>query len=162
VTDTRDRDDAGRGVVVFRHLEAEDLDQIEVLEHELFGPDAWTREGFEAELFQPETREYVVGVEGDRIVAYGGIMCVPPVADIMTIGVVRDHEGRGFGRQLLGLLIEAARTRGAEDVLLEVRESNERARRLYELNGFTPIHVRTKYYRDGSDAVIMQKVLNHG
>ncbi len=147
--------------VVFRHLTVEDLDQIEQLEHELFGADAWPREGFEAELFQPETREYFAGVADGRILAYGGIMCVPPVADIMTIGVVEDAQGQGLGRHLLGLLLDAAAARGAEDVLLEVREGNERAQRLYELSGFRQIHVRKKYYRDGADAVIMQKVLSH-
>ena len=142
--------------VEFRLLEIDDLDEILELERLLFGADAWPRSSFEGELFQPQTREYLVGVAGGRIVAYGGIMCVPPVADIQTIGVVPEWQGRGLGRRLLELLLEACVRRGAEDVLLEVRSDNPRAQELYERRGFERIHVRRRYYRDGADALIMK------
>lgn len=148
--------------IAFRLMDAEDLERIMELEDELFGEDAWPRSAFQAELFQPETREYWVGEvrtgpEGGReIAAYGGVMCVPPVADIQTIGVARSAQGRGAGRRLLEILIDAARRRAAEDILLEVREDNARARELYARRGFREIHVRKRYYRGGEDAVIMQ------
>lgn len=150
--------------IEFRLMDAEDLERIMELEDELFGEDAWPRSAFEAELFQPETREYWVGEvregpdggDGREIAAYGGVMCVPPVADIQTIGVARSFQGRGAGRRLLEILIDAARRRAAEDVLLEVREDNARARSLYRRRGFREIHVRKRYYRGGQAAVIMQ------
>ncbi|GAA1351028.1 ribosomal protein S18-alanine N-acetyltransferase [Falsarthrobacter nasiphocae] len=147
---------AAAGAARWRHLRTDDLDEIMGLEDQLFGADAWPRDGFEAELLQPETREYVAAEAGGRIIAYGGIMCVPPIADIQTIGVAREAQGRGLGRALLRRLVEASRARGAEDILLEVREDNAPARALYESEGFSQIHVRKRYYRDGCDALIMQ------
>jgi len=43
-------------------------------------------------------------------------------------------------------------------VLLEVREGNEGARRLYRLYGFREIGKRRGYYADtGEDAIIMER-----
>jgi ribosomal-protein-alanine N-acetyltransferase len=40
--------------------------------------------------------------------------------------------------------------------LLEVRKSNEPARRLYEAAGFSVSGERVAYYADGEDAVLMR------
>ena len=57
---------------------------------------------------------------------------------------------------MVSLLTEAA-NRGAEQIFLEVRQSNTPARALYEKNGFTAIGLRKKYYKDPvEDAVLMQ------
>ena len=46
------------------------------------------------------------------------------------------------------------------EVVLEVREDNPRARRLYLRHGFTEIGIRRGYYQpSGVDAVVMRKVL---
>jgi ribosomal-protein-alanine N-acetyltransferase len=89
-------------------------------------------------------------------VGYAGLMCIEPIADVQTIAVVPEQEGRGIGSALLTRLIDEARRRRAADVLLEVREDNPRAQQLYVRFGFEQIHVRRKYYRDGVDALIMR------
>ncbi|MEN2745415.1 ribosomal protein S18-alanine N-acetyltransferase [Sinomonas halotolerans] len=137
-----------------------DVPEVHALERLLFPVDAWPEHMFREELAQPETRRYIVAEEraeeGTRIVAYAGLMCVPPIADVQTIAVVPDREGRGIGSVVLAELIEEARRRGAADVLLEVRADNPRAQELYGRFGFVQIHVRRGYYRDGVDALIMQ------
>ena len=87
---------------------------------------------------------------------YAGLMCIEPIADVQTIAVVPEFEGRGIGSALLTRLIGRSRRRGAQDVLLEVREDNPRAQQLYVRFGFEQIHVRRRYYRDGVDALIMR------
>ncbi|WP_262106313.1 ribosomal protein S18-alanine N-acetyltransferase [Arthrobacter sp. Marseille-P9274] len=134
-----------------------DLAAVEELERALFPLDAWPLQMFEDELAQPETRSYFVAVDAlDRVVAYAGLMCIEPIADVQTIAVVPEREGQGIGTQLLTLLIEEAGRRKAKDVLLEVRADNPRAQRLYRWFGFEQIHVRPRYYRDGADALIMR------
>ena len=83
-------------------------------------------------------------------------MCVLPIADVQTIAVAPEAEGAGIGSALLATLIEEAKARGADDVLLEVRADNPRAQRLYRWFGFEQIHIRPRYYRDGADALIMR------
>ena len=57
-------------------------------------------------------------------------------------------------------LVDEADKRGYEEVLLEVRKDNPRARRLYLRHGFAEVGVRRGYYQpSGVDAVVMRKGL---
>jgi ribosomal-protein-alanine N-acetyltransferase len=63
---------------------------------------------------------------------------------------------RGIGRQLLDGVVQRAREEGARLIPLEVRETNEAARRLYADFGFVDVALRPRYYPDTrEDAVIM-------
>lgn len=101
-----------------------DIPAVWELELRLFPEDAWPLEMFHDELRQTATRRYWVAEEQERIVAYCGMMCVLPLADVQTIAVLPEFEGQGIGSTLLRQLIDEARDRGAEDVLLEVRADN--------------------------------------
>ncbi len=142
-----------------RDMAFEDIETIGRLENELFPTDAWPLEMFYTEFFQPDTRRYiVVEVDGEAI-GYAGLMVVDVTADIQTIGVLPRFEGRGIGRAMLAELLDEARRRGADNVMLEVRADNPRAQVLYTRFGFEKIHTRKKYYRDGVDAWVMRLVL---
>ncbi len=146
------------GEVVIRDAELADLDAIMQLEAATFATDAWSRDVMAAELASPNTF-YLVAVSGDEIVGYAGLSA--PMgsehADIQTIAVDPTHRRIGIGRVLLGRLLALAQARGAIDVLLEVRADNPGAQRLYELQGFTAIAVRPRYYQpDDVDAIVMR------
>ena len=142
--------------ITVRDMTLDDVTAVSVLEQKLFPIDAWPLQMFLDELAQPETRRYLVAESADGIVGYAGLMCIEPIADVQTIAVVPDYEGRGIGSTLLTALIDEARRRYAADLLLEVRADNPRAQRLYLRFGFEQIHVRPRYYRDGVDALIMR------
>ena len=132
------------------------------LEQELFPEDAWTPEMFAAELAQPASRRlYLVAEEGDALIGYAGMMFTGgPEADVVTMAVDPSRWGRGIGTALLTALVAEAGRRGCAEVLLEVREDNPRARRLYLRHGFAEIGIRRGYYQPtGVDAVVMRKVL---
>lgn len=165
-------DSAETAPALLRDMVPDDIDFITELDRALFGPDAWPRQMFVGELGQPDTRRYIVaelpsGVghgsgAGDRemrTVGYAGLMCVPPIGDIQTIGVLPEFEGRGIARAMLDELIGEAARRGAQDVMLEVSSTNPRAQHLYRRYGFEHIHTRRRYYRDGSDGLIMRLAL---
>ncbi len=83
-----------------------------------------------------------------------------PQADVVTLAVNPARWGQGTGTALLTALVDEARKRGYEEVLLEVREDNPRARRLYLRHGFTEVGIRRGYYQpSGVDAVVMRKGL---
>lgn len=148
--------------VTLRDMTPDDVTAVEVLERRLFPVDAWPMQMFFDELAQIDTRRYVVAEADGQIVAYAGLMCIEPIADVQTIAVVPEFEGRGIGSAILTELIEEARRRGAVEVLLEVRADNPRAQALYVRFGFEQIHVRRRYYRDGTDALIMRLTLTEG
>ncbi|BAS10126.1 putative ribosomal-protein-alanine acetyltransferase [Arthrobacter sp. Hiyo4] len=119
-------DRSGNDGVVFRDMTLEDVPAVDALEQRLFPADAWPLHMFLSELSQPETRRYLVAESGGEIVGYAGLMCIEPIADVQTIAVVPEFEGRGIGSALLTRLITEAGLRGAADVLLEVRADNPR------------------------------------
>ncbi|MCU1569102.1 MAG: ribosomal protein S18P-alanine acetyltransferase [Pseudarthrobacter sp.] len=137
-------------------MTTDDVIAVSVLEQRLFPVDAWPLHMFYDELAQPDTRWYLVAEGSEGIVGYAGLMCIEPIADVQTIAVVPEYEGRGIGTTLLTRLIEEAIRRHAADLLLEVRADNPRAQQLYRRFGFEQIHVRPRYYRDGVDALIMR------
>lgn len=139
-----------------RPMTPADIDTVAALETALFPVDYWPRQMFVEELSQPQTRSYLVAEQDGRIVGYAGLMCVRPIADVQTIAVLPDCEGQGIGTALLQALLAEADNRDADDVLLEVRADNPRAQQLYLRFGFEQIHVRARYYRDGTDALIMR------
>lgn len=163
---------------VLRDMVPADIDFITALDQQLFGIDSWPRTMFVDELAQPETRRYIIaelpsgvdhqgtgsqgiqrqGSEGQdmTVAGYAGLMCVPPIGDIQTIGVLPEFEGRGIARAMMDELIAEALRRGAENIMLEVSSTNPRAQRLYQRYGFEHIHTRRRYYRDGSDGLIMR------
>ncbi len=148
------------GTVTLREMTAEDIPAVHQLERRLFPVDAWPLQMFFDELGQSDTRHYLVAEASGTIVGYAGLMCIQPIADVQTIAVVPEQEGKGIGSALLTALIRESRRRNAEDVLLEVRADNPRAQQLYLRFGFEQIHVRPRYYRDGVDALIMRLPLS--
>jgi ribosomal-protein-alanine N-acetyltransferase len=139
-----------------------DMPAIISLEQELFPEDAWTPEMFAGEFAQPASRRlYLVAEEGKALIGYAGMMFTGGrQADVVTLAVDPARWGEGTGTALLCALVDEAATRGCTEVLLEVREDNPRARRLYKRHGFTEIGIRRGYYQpSGVDAVVMQKEL---
>jgi [ribosomal protein S18]-alanine N-acetyltransferase len=149
-----------------------DLDAVLALEHELFPDDAWTPEMFAEEVSQPaDSRLYLVAEAGvvkregsgfSLLAGYAGLLFVPGEvsADVLTIAVSQESWGKGIGSALLGALIDAARRRGCEQMFLEVRKDNPRARGLYLRRGFEEIGVRRGYYQPANvDAIVMRKDL---
>jgi len=132
------------------------IDAVHDLEASLFPADAWSREQFWSELAQP-TRSYVVAMDGDVVAGYAGVFCLPPDADIQTVGVDAERQGRGIARRMLDTLLADVDAAGATHTMLEVRAGNDAALALYHRLGFVEISRRPRYYSDGVDAIIMRR-----
>ncbi|MCE1179192.1 MAG: ribosomal protein S18-alanine N-acetyltransferase [Micrococcales bacterium] len=137
-----------------------DIETLAALDVELFADDAWAPATWWSELAERPRRRYVIEEQDGRIAAYGGVDVAGETADVMTIAVAPDAQGRGAGRAMLDALVRLATDGGAEALLLEVRADNESARKLYDRNGFETLTIRRRYYQPGDvDAVIMRRHL---
>lgn len=65
---------------------------------------------------------------------------------ILNIAVSRSAQSRGLGRQLMEHALSGARSNGAVDAFLEVRQSNRVAHHLYNSLGFNTVGIRENYY----------------
>jgi [ribosomal protein S18]-alanine N-acetyltransferase len=143
-------------VTALRPMRWWDIDAALVIEQALF-PDAWSVETFWAELARvPETRHYLVADDDGAVVGYAGLMTVGRQADVQTVAVAPDQQGRGYGATLLRAIVDEATSRGCTEVLLEVRVDNEPALHVYEKAGFERISLRRGYYPGGVDGLVMR------
>ena len=170
------------GTPGLREMTEEDLDTIARLEGELFGAEAWSRGLLNLELEASQgpqaDRRYVVvesedaddaanpgagaGLNGPRLLGYAGLYHAGGLtsADLLTIATIPVARGRGIASLMLTELVSTAQQAGCPDVLLEVRQSNEAAQRLYTGHGFVPIGRRRRYYQaPPEDAVVMRLTL---
>lgn len=135
-----------------------DLPAVAVLERALFAADAWDDAALRAELDGPG-RRFVVA-EADRmhgLAGYAISMSLGDVVDLQRIGVHPHHQRSGLASALLHDLLRHPGE--ADRMLLEVAADNRAAIAFYTRAGFREIDVRTRYYRDGSDALVMQRAL---
>jgi [ribosomal protein S18]-alanine N-acetyltransferase len=106
---------------------------------------------------------YVVRVVGPpvELPVVAGFCAFWKVIDQIHINNLAIHpryRGRGLGRQLLARVLDDAAALGAAHATLEVRRSNDAARRLYEGAGFRLAGVRTSYYTNPiEDALILSR-----
>jgi [ribosomal protein S18]-alanine N-acetyltransferase len=98
----------------------------------------------------------------DLIVGYGIMSTGAGEAHILNLCVDEAWRHRGVGGQMLGHLLEFARSLGVIEAFLEVRPSNTAAIRLYQSEGFSQIGVRRGYYQavgGREDAVVLRRTL---
>lgn len=132
-----------------------DVPAVTSLESEVFEAEAWSAGTVEAELLRPD-RVALVVTGADAILGYLVFMVVGEVADLNRIAVVSGSRRLGVAAALLEAGLEQLPARDVATVLLEVSETNEAAIRLYARAGFTEIARRRRYYRDGTDAVMLE------
>ncbi len=100
-----------------------------------------------------------------RLLGYCLAMRLPEEWHILNLCVHPRWQAQGVGRGLLTWAEASARAEGAASVLLEVRTSNLRARRMYERAGYFRIGVRRDYYPSHvgrEDAIVMRLPLARG
>jgi ribosomal-protein-alanine N-acetyltransferase len=141
-------------VLTFAQAREADLDVIEELEgHASATP--WPRSVFEAELLRSDAHVVLASDERARALAFCNYRIAERELAIHAIATHPDHRGRGVAGALLAHVVAHARAEACTSAHLEVRRSNVPALALYTRAGFRTVRVRTRYYRDGEDALVM-------
>ena len=137
-------------------MNATHVSQVAELEKLCFS-DPWSEKSVASELNNPLSL-WLVAQEGERLAGYVGSQTVLDETDMMNIAVHPDYRRCGVARQLVEELVADLKRRGSRCLTLEVRASNDPARKLYEKLGFQQIGLRKNYYRNPrEDALILRK-----
>lgn len=162
--------------IFVRDMAREDIRAVRRIESAAY-QDAWPSRVFENEL-ENGFAHYRVAVERasdeppsgmfpvfrrlvgrgvhERIVGFMGIWYMVDQLHLVTIAVEPGRQGEGIGRRLLLECFHLAQEAELNEIVLEVRQTNERARALYEHAGFRQAGVLKDYYQDNhEDAVVM-------
>ena len=141
--------------MILRDATSQDAAGVAALERDLFGVDAWPLPVVVGELAGAD-REAVVAVEGDTLLGYACTARGGEVVDLLRIAVHPGRRREGLASRLLAAVRDRAAGAGAERMLLEVSAANDGARAFYAREGFAEIGRRPRYYKDGTDAAVMQ------
>jgi ribosomal-protein-alanine N-acetyltransferase len=135
-----------------------DLDAVAALEARCF-TNPWTRDMLARELAQSHVAHvFVLRLPGEPVVAFCSCWIIADELHINTIAVDLPHRRLGLATYLMRHVLSEAARRGATRATLEVRESNEPARQLYESLGFTVAATRPAYYtQPDEDGLILWK-----
>ena len=130
--------------------------QIAELEKFCFN-DPWSEKSIASEL-NNRLSCWLVALDGDSVVGYVGSQTVLGETDMMNIAVHPDYRKQGIATDLIQSLIDALSKQGSHSLMLEVRQTNEPAKRLYESLGFETVGIRKNYYRNPREnALILRK-----
>ena len=134
------------------HPEDADLTAIVSLEQDSFS-NPWTPAALAEMLTSEVTRLYVARHETRGVVAFCACWLIDDELQINTVAVNADLRRQGIARGLLDFVLADTAARTAT---LEVRASNDAARKLYESLGFSVTAIRANYYSHPvEDAVIL-------
>ena len=149
-------------------LTVQQLDAVLAIEHEAYAF-PWTRGNFIDSLASGYPSQVLYGPQGELL---GYFIAMEGVDELhlLNITVAPASEGRGHARFMLDELRALSRTKQAKQIWLEVRESNLRARAIYERYGFVHVGLRRGYYPAArsthasgrEDAVVMSLSLTGG
>ena len=135
-----------------RHLDA--VMAIEGVAYEF----PWTRGNFVDSLAAGHVAKLLCDAYGETL---GYLVALPGYEEmhLLNLTVAPAEQGRGHARSMLEWLVDFCRQQHAGQFWLEVRESNDRARLVYQRFGFAHIGVRKGYYPAAQgrreDAVVM-------
>lgn len=128
-------------------------------------PRPWSQSVFDSEIAQMRsgTRRYLVArrrpsaghASRGSVVGYAGLWFASDEAHVTNVAVAPSEQRTGVATALLLRLADDAIRHRCIAWTLEVRVSSTGAQELYRRFGFNPAGVRTRYYENTEDAIVM-------
>ena len=148
-------------MINYRQANSFDLPVFVSLDKELFPYSPWSASQYKEEFSAP-TRHFVVALDDEKsIIGYAGVFAPGAAeADVLTVGVVPNHRGKGIARQLMALITDWAHKQGSTAMMLEVKVDNAEAIGLYESLGYSKLNTRKDYFGPGLNALVMRLELS--
>lgn len=140
--------------LILRPMYLGDLDQVMIIDRQVFGDKHWTREIFVQELANLTAIYFVLELD-KQVVAYIGAWMIIDEMHIMTLATDPKFQRRGFAELLLIQLINKAIQNNIASISLEVRLSNIAAQGLYGKYHFQHQGIRKKYYEDNGESALI-------
>jgi ribosomal-protein-alanine N-acetyltransferase len=158
-------------MIGIRPMVEEDLRMIRAWMHDAAGAPAWSEEDFAAVVKAPSAdqrrlrRGWIAEQAGSNMAGFAvatalSIPGVPAECELEFVLVRPEVRRSGIGGMLVHAALNWGRDLRADEIRLEVRESNVGAVRLYERCGFVIAGRRPGYYANPpEDALLMRRGL---
>ena len=119
----------------------------------------WNQNQWESELEKDYVNAIALYLNNSMV----GVCVFHKICDELEIRYLSVHPSykrRGLGKKLINTIIKECKNEKIKRIFLEVSSKNMQALSFYEYFGFETVSVRKKYYKDGSDAFLKEKMLN--
>lgn len=145
---------------IIREMTEADLEAVAALEDKIFS-DAWTRQSIYDTFCEKQAFIAVAELDG-KIAGYCIVYFVLDESEIARIAVDVSCRRQGVGRELLEWVEKTCEEKEVTRLMLDVRGSNETARRFYRKLGFQEDGVRKNFYEKPREhAVLMSKKIGN-
>lgn len=128
----------------------------------------WSAQGYLDEIKNPtavmlrlvDEENLILGFIVGRIIV-GGEVQARLDAEIYNLAVIEQNQRKGLGQRLFDEFVAKCRGKGIVSIWLEVRESNLKAIKFYEKNGFKRVQTRPTFYSNPREnALVMRLILS--
>jgi [ribosomal protein S18]-alanine N-acetyltransferase len=143
---------------MIRNVDATDLERVRTLLASVPEAAPWSADEFRIAL----RGNLSVRVAEEERIACGLVVfrTMADEAEILTLAVASANRRRGIGSRLMEDALAACKTAGVKRIFLEVRDSNDAARKFYLRMGFTEVGRRRKYYSGPmEDALVLARTV---
>mgnify|MGYP001563309282 FL=1 len=145
--------------IILTPMTEADLADVLEIENSSF-PTPWSIRLFLNELENPCSHIIMAKDDAGILLGYVSFRLIVDEAHILNLAVHKMFRREGIARHLLSHVLKFAKEKGANIFLLEVRNLNIAALKLYKGFGFREAGIRKGYYADtGEDAILMELVL---
>lgn len=140
--------------VIIRPINVNDVSRIVDLEMKYLGETIGT-DMLISESTNP-TIKFLAIEKNNYLLGYIGCYHILGECEILNFVIDASFQRNGYGQMLFDELLKQV---DAKRVILDVRVNNEKGLNFYIKNGFKQISIRKNYYLDGTDALVMEKII---
>ena len=123
--------------------DATELSQL--LVQSFAGKEDWNSEQHLRQSLSRDTQRYFIAKLGNESVGQLGVLHEENGNYIRAVGILPNHRGKGYGRQLLSGSLQKLAGEGYKIFSLDVETANENALSLYRSCGFQPTNIYDYY-----------------
>ena len=118
----------------------------------------WTKKQWQSEFTKKGVKVIALFLE-KKIIGIYVVQTIIDEAQINYFSIRQRFRRKGYGSYLMSYLIKQSEKLKIKKLLLEVSKKNSIAEAFYRKFNFLTVGTRKNYYKDGSDAVLKEKIL---
>jgi ribosomal-protein-alanine N-acetyltransferase len=146
---------------MIREMRSEDVDALTVVEKACFATGyadkMMSRQDFAEALRDEGMKVFCCIVDGVAAGYASLILEEDGVVGFDSLAVSPDHQGKGLGEALFRRVEQYCEEAGAQQLNLEIKETNYALLKRYHRYGYKCFHVESGFYADGWGAIRMKK-----
>jgi len=143
-------------MISIKQINEEDVDLCYELDSDTIS--LWSKKQWASEFKKEGTKIFGLLIK-NLVIGICVFQVVLDEAQINYFVVNQKFRKKGFGSYLMSYLIKKCEELSLKKILLEVSQSNVTAERFYNRFNFFTVGIRKNYYKDGSNALLKEKIL---